>query len=141
MDRLRRLLGLSWPERRLLAGAFLLVAFVRLGLSVLPFATLRRLLARTRRERRLAEELHAAEVERIEWAVSAAARFVPAATCLTQALATEWLLARIAEPADLRIGVRRAEDGKLMAHAWVVCRGRVVAGRVKGLSRYTVLRP
>lgn len=66
----------------------------------------------------------------IGWAVATAARRIPAATCLTQALAAQYLLRRRGLEADLRIGVARAAGEPLEAHAWVESRGQVVVGGV-----------
>jgi len=67
------------------------------------------------------------EVDRVGWAVLSAARFVPGATCLPQALAAEAILHRRGHPADLRLGVKRGNDG-VEAHAWVESYGRVIVG-------------
>ena len=68
------------------------------------------------------------------------AGFVPGASCLTQALALQWLLARGGHGSDLHIGVRRAGDGRFAAHAWVSCNGRVVLGAAGTLlADYTPL--
>ena len=67
------------------------------------------------------------EVDRIGWAVRSAARFVPGATCLPQALAAEAILRRRGHPADLRLGVTRGDHG-VEAHAWVESYGRVIVG-------------
>ena len=58
--------------------------------------------------------------------VSFAARFVPAATCLPQALAVEHMLLRRGVPCNVEIGVS-LEDG-FAAHAWVVSAGATVHG-------------
>jgi hypothetical protein len=78
-------------------------------------------------------------MRQVVWAVTVASRYVPAATCLTQALATQILLSRRGHPTSLRIGVGRSEAGEFQAHAWVECQGRVVIGGIKALSRYTPL--
>jgi hypothetical protein len=78
-------------------------------------------------------------VERIAWAVGAASRYVPTATCLSQALAAQVLLARHGHPASLRIGVARGAAGRLEAHAWIESRGRIVIGGTADLARYTPL--
>jgi hypothetical protein len=61
---------------------------------------------------------------RIEWL----ARFVPRASCLTQALALRYLLARAGHACELHVGVRRNPLGRFEAHAWVSCNGRIVLG-------------
>jgi hypothetical protein len=56
------------------------------------------------------------------------ARIVPGASCLTQALALQWLLARAGHGCELLVGVRRDEAGHFAAHAWVACNERIVLG-------------
>jgi hypothetical protein len=51
------------------------------------------------------------------------------------------LLARIGQPAALRIGVARSEEGRFQAHAWVESQGRIVVGKLPDLRRYAVLPP
>ncbi len=69
-----------------------------------------------------------------------ASRYVPAATCLTQSLATKVLLSRQGHQASVRIGVARSEAGQFQAHAWVESNGRVVIGGPEShLKRYTPL--
>ena len=84
-------------------------------------------------------ERDSANIEKIVWAVTVASRYVPAATCLTQALAGQILLAQHGEPALLQIGVAKNEAGNLEAHAWVESRGRIVIGDSRELFRYTRL--
>lgn len=68
------------------------------------------------------------------------ARFVPRASCLTQALALQYLLARAGHRSELQVGVRRDEDGRFLAHAWVSCNDRVVLGAATTrLSDFTPL--
>jgi Transglutaminase-like superfamily len=122
-----------------LLKAALLLWSARLGLWLLPLPTLRRLLARLRPPEPPSPEGHSADVEKIVRAVVLASHYVPAATCLTQALAGQILLTQYGEPALLRIGVAKNEAGKLEAHAWVESRGRIVIGALPELIRYTPL--
>jgi hypothetical protein len=71
-------------------------------------------------------------------AVRRAARAVPRATCLPQALATVWMLAARGHAGTLRIGVKRGEAGELMAHAWVEHDGRIMIGDI-GVKQFAVL--
>lgn len=78
-------------------------------------------------------------IERIAWAVRAAGRFIPGGTnCLVRALATQALLGRYGYRSDLRIGVRKAEDKGLAAHAWLESAGAVVIGEFE-LEHYVPL--
>jgi hypothetical protein len=73
-------------------------------------------------------------------AVAAVSRFVPTATCLTQAFAAQMMLARAGHATDLRIGVAK-RDGALEAHAWLEYQGTVVYGELPGFSRFTAMPP
>jgi hypothetical protein len=138
MTRLGRFLRLPPADRRLLVVAAPLQAAIRLGLTALPYRQLRGLvnrLARVSPRRRLAPP---ASRERIAWAVTRAGRFVPGATCLTQALAAKVLLERNGHPARVCVGISRTEGARLLAHAWVESEGCIVLGGVD-LNRYTPL--
>ena len=139
MKRLRRFVRLSATEQWLLLKAALLLVVIRVGLWFVPFQALRRLLTR-------AVDIQVGpwwpkqiSVERVAWAVEVASRYTPGfRTCLTQALATQVLLARRDHPALVRIGVARGEGDKFEAHAWVESEGKVVIGG-HDLERYTRL--
>lgn len=135
MQRVNRLLCLPSTDRRLLIHSAFLLGAVRLGLWLLPFKTLRRLLART------TQVTNQVSVEKVTWAVKVASRYVPMTTCLTRALSTQMLLGQCGHPASLRIGVARSEEGRLQAHAWVESEGRIVLGGLEDLSCYTLLPP
>jgi len=139
MRRRREFWRLPPSYRRLLITALLLIGIVRVGLWLLPFQTLRRLLAHTAREVAGTRGGGQAPINRVATAVTVASRYVPAATCLTQALATQVLLRRCGYSANLRIGVARSEAGEFQAHAWVECQGEVVIGGVQAPSRFTPL--
>jgi hypothetical protein len=74
-------------------------------------------------------------VTRIGWAVRAASRRVPGASCLTQALAVQLILARRGMSSELKLGVAIDEEG-FQAHAWVLVEGRALVGGT-GVERYT----
>jgi hypothetical protein len=80
-------------------------------------------------------------IERIAWAVAEASQYIPRATCLTLALATQVLLGWQGHAAHLCIGVARSDIGQFQAHAWVECQGRVVIGGADAPSRFTPLPP
>jgi Transglutaminase-like superfamily len=140
MTRWRKFLRLPVHDQRFLLESAALLASIRVGLRLLPFETLRRLLTRIpyRAPRRLQVEDGA--IGRIVDAVDVLSRHFPIlATCLTQALTTQVLLRRHGYPAELRIGVAHGSGGQLQAHAWVESEGRIVSGGVEDLSRYTPL--
>ena len=139
MGNIRKVLFLRPSERHLLLKSALLLYAARLGLWLLPLPTLHRLLAKLRPTKPISSERDSANIEKITWALMVASRYVPVATCLTQALAGQILLAQHGEPALLQIGVAKNEGGKLEAHAWVESRGRIVIGASPKLFRYTRL--
>jgi len=140
MRRIRRFVRLSRSDKWLLIRTGLLLWSVRLGLWLLPYEKLCRLLFRAQPAR--SEVANVAEVKRIVRSVMRMSRYVPVATCLTKALAAMVLLEEAGQPACLQIGVAKSEVGNIEAHAWVECDGRVILGGTHAeLSRYTILRP
>jgi hypothetical protein len=138
MRRLRTFLGLSRGDQWLLVGVALLLGATRLGLWLLPFPAVRRIVARAARPVRGEAAADPSALGRLAWAVAVASRAVPRATCLTQALAAQVLLRRRGYPAALRIGVARGAGGRFEAHAWVESEGRVIVGAAPP-GRYTPL--
>lgn len=57
------------------------------------------------------------------------ARFVPGASCLTQALALQLVLGRAGHASQIQIGVKKDDAGAFTAHAWVTCNDRIVLGQ------------
>ena len=141
MKRLYKFLRLPSTDRRLLVNSVLLLGMVRLRLWLLPFQTLRHLLIRMTRATAELQATDQASIDQVVWGVTVGSRYVPAATCLTQALATQMLLSHCGHPARLRIGVARSETGEFHAHAWVECQGRIVIGGTDAPLRYTPLAP
>jgi hypothetical protein len=141
MRQLLKFLCLAAPDRKLLVKTALLLWVVRLGLWLLPFERLRRLLFRKIQTGPRLRGVDQATVERIAQSVKVMSRYVPAATCLTRALVTLVLFERYGHPACLRIGVAKNREGKLEAHAWVESQGKIINGGHADLSRFTLLRP
>ena len=56
--------------------------------------------------------------------------------CLVRAAALQRLLLRRHVPTELRIGVRKQEDGSIASHAWLEHRDRVIMGRLPDLDTY-----
>lgn len=112
-------------DRWLLVKALAALVAARLAIIVLPLGRLKSALRwRWHRQSNLALPT----VERIVWAVQRAAQWVPAASCLTQALATLRLLESAVYDACLTIGTAKSAAGQLAAHAWVIHDDRVVLG-------------
>ena len=126
---------LSRGELIRLTKAFLVVAGLRLALLLLPYPTIRKLIPL-----RLAPNRVGDAPRRVPWRVSTVARLIPGATCLTQALATQLLLARAGHTSQIRIGVAKGDSGNLAAHAWVVIDETVlIGGSPAEIGGYTVL--
>jgi len=137
MRRLRQFLRRPPDERRLFVAAVALLVGIWLALRLIPFATLRRWISKVRRGARLPV---AGTPQKIAWALHAAGRYFPSATCLPHALAAQVLLARFGLPADVKIGVARNAAGRFEAHAWVESGAEKVTGHLPDLARYTPLR-
>jgi hypothetical protein len=142
MRRLRRFFALSAPQQWLLVKTLSLLAAVRLGLWVLPFRTVLRLVEALRRKGLYQLDTPSnLSVSEVVWAVKAASRYVPKATCLTQSLTAHCLLGRLGHPAKLEIGVARGQDGALEAHAWVEAGGETLIGSLPDLTRFSKFPP
>lgn len=137
MRRPRERLRVAARGGLLLTEAAVALVLVRAGLWLLPFRRVRGLPARLAAPwQHPGDPRHDAQVA---WAVTAAARCVPAATCLTQALAAQVLLGRRGCAGELRIGVARDSRGRLEAHAWIERCERVVIGALPDIERFTPL--
>jgi hypothetical protein len=138
MTRWTKFRKLSRGERRLLVRSWWLVGSVRVGLWLLPYARLRRILDR-RSETPVDSWEARPDPERIAWAVTVASEYFPRAeTCLTRALAALYWLRRFGHPAELKLGVALDERKEFSAHAWVLSEGRVVIGD-DGHGKFTPL--
>jgi hypothetical protein len=131
MNELRRLVRLGRVELALLVRAFVLLVHVRVALWLLPW---RRLV--TMAQSRHGQAPPRFTVDRLAWAVRAASRAVPHATCLTQALALSHLLRREGHAATVQIGVSK-KDGRFAAHAWVESNGVPLLSTISEVSRYS----
>lgn len=138
MKALRSFLQLPSAERLLLAKAALLLGTIGVGLWILPFRILRRLLATATNTSLGPRRADPSSSEKVVWAVEVASRRLPlASTCLTQALATQVLFVRRGRPARAYRG-RQERGRQVRTHAWVESEGRAVIGG-HALERYTPL--
>jgi hypothetical protein len=137
---LRTLASLPPSDRRLVLGAVPLVAAIRVALWIVPVQQVWRMIrACGRLPFSVPTDL---PVSRLEWAVRAASRRVPMASCLTQALALQFLLIRTGRSSEIHLGVRKDLESGFQAHAWVECEGRVLlntASEIIGYSRLMAL--
>lgn len=142
MELLRKFMARPGPDKVLLVRAFALVSAVRLGLGVLPFQTVQRLVdfPLSQREGGLYSLQSEQDYQRrVIGAVEAIGRrLLGDKPCLVQALVAQRFMRQGGYDATLRIGV--AKDGQeLLAHAWLERNGRVVIGGSASPSRYKML--
>lgn len=122
MQRLSKFWAMPSAERFLLLKGLALLAAASIACRLFSFQDFRRFLARKR-----TGVNRAIPAERICSIIVAAARFVPGATCLVQAIVAESLIAQGGRKADLVIGVCR-NGKKPRAHAWIESDGNVLMG-------------
>jgi hypothetical protein len=138
MDSPLRYLFISRRKKAIAVRAFCWLVYYRVSLWAAPVRISKDSIMTGRDEsfarRSSGEEL----TETIVRAVGICSRYVPFASCLTQALAARKMLEREGQKADLKIGV--AKDGSILrAHAWLEIEGRIVLGKRPSHSRYFVL--
>jgi hypothetical protein len=144
MRRLGRFLALSPAEKGVLLHSLIVLAWVRWTVTTRGLAAVearaRRVMAVTGGQEsagagRRVETAEARDVARL---LHAAQRALPGgSTCLHLAGALKLLLAERGIASDLRIGARK-DLGKLTAHAWLECAGRVLIGGTDVYERYAV---
>lgn len=125
----------NWPsrweategKRQLILQGFFWLLLVRLLLRVAPVRRLQGWLLRGGVTAR-AQAIPLRTLRDVGWAVDRAARLVPGAVCLCQALVVQTLLQRRGVSSELRIGVARDASGAFIAHAWVEAEGVTVIG-------------
>lgn len=123
-----------WKDLRLTLAFWPLVARVRWQLWRAPIASnskawqsdATRALEDAKKQNLAA--LEPFEVWRRAHAIKRAARLVPGASCLTQALALQHVLSKCGERSSLILGVDADNKSKFQAHAWIEWRGRVIIG-------------
>jgi hypothetical protein len=114
----------DWAAVRYLPETLIALALVRLGLLFVGLRGVRSLALPT-----VLRQPHTSlEPARLARAVRVGSRLVPFASCLTQAQATQILLARRGIASTVCLGVRETATGELAAHAWLLARGRMLLG-------------
>ena len=132
MKSLRKFLRLKGADQRLFLQALFLLIGVRLALTFASYHAVKKRLASP------AAKSNGVGAGRIAWVVRNTAPLVPGATCLTQALVAQHMMAKAGKSATIRIGVAKEDDGKVAAHAWLLWDDKVVIGDADyDLSRFT----
>lgn len=136
-----KLLRKFWNLRKayiyLLLFTFLLLQVIRLGLLLLEFRILLKIVNKLGTIKFLFPNV---SLRKIVWGVNIATRYSPGgAKCLARALTTQILMNRSGFSPELCIGVARNESGEFEAHAWIKYQGYVVIGHLPDLPRYIQL--
>lgn len=135
-----KLLKLTRGNHRLLIKTFLLLALIRIGLHLLPFQVLMRMIGKVCQTDLQSVVADPSPVENVAWAVDGISRHMPGHTkCLARALTTKVLLHQQGYASNLQIGVAKSDNGSLEAHAWIEYEGRIVIGNLRDLSRFIPL--
>ena len=124
MQAIRKFLGLSHSDQLFLMRVLLIVAITRVRLSLFP----NRVSSQPVFIQGGVGDPSREELYQVGWAVRNAARLVPRASCLTQALAAQRILSRSKFRSEIKIGVVVDICGRLRAHAWLVSGGCIVVG-------------
>jgi hypothetical protein len=138
---IRQHLRRSGSDWKLFLRAYVWVWIIRIALWLAPFRKIYDWTIHFRQGRIGDRPLDARSVYKVVWAVSAAARRVPRATCLTQALATQIMLGRRGHRTSLQLGIMKTEAGKMDAHAWLEREGKVLIGLNDTFGKLTRLPP
>ena len=132
-----RFLTLSFYQKRLLLCSWIVASAIRIGLYILPYRWLYRLPNLIEGEKRKTST----DIEQIIWAIRTSCRFVPKATCLTQAITAAIMLNYNGHRSNVVLGVVSNSSDSFEAHAWVESDGKIIVGKVKGMARYVILEP
>jgi Transglutaminase-like superfamily len=139
MKQLSKFIELDYQKKQLLISTFALLVLVRLGLFVLSFKTLQKLLSRINNTKPQCQEKHQISIDEITWAVEVSSLYTPGVKCLARALTCQVFMSRHGYASNLCIGVAKSEAGDLKAHAWLESQGQVVIGNVTDFSDFTQL--
>lgn len=140
MTKAAKFLRLGPGERALILRSLYWMLVYRLGLWVLPFRLTQKWVQANDAPAVAGSGNGPVDpvVRNVARAVRSCSRYVPSATCLTQALTARKLLNRYGRSAALRIGVAKSAAG-FEAHAWLEVDGRIVLGKEPLHYRYAVL--
>lgn len=126
----RTLARLDAADVRVLGHALLILVRVRVWLWTRPWRSVYRSL-----ERPIRVVDAQPDVRRLAWAIRAASRWIPGATCLTRAVALHQLLSRFGYDAIVQIGIQHG-TGTFTAHAWTEHEGRPLLDAPADLVHY-----
>lgn len=139
MKKLSRIIFSSSQKKLLFLQSLFFVWVIRLILWIFPYKRLDKWLSRFDARVRDNNVNDWIIIKSVVRSVRLCSRYVPYASCLTQALATQTILKLKGQSSSLKIGVEKDEDGKLAAHAWVEIEGKIIIGKLRCHSRFNVL--
>lgn len=139
MGKILRFLFYPYQKKKLLIKSLFLIWAVRIGLWLFSFKSLNKWLSHFDSSEVNSQPADWAIIDEIVQSVRACSRYVPYASCLTQALAARTLLQMKGQSSRLKIGVRKDEDAKFAAHAWIEIDGRIIIGKPGRRQQYLVL--
>lgn len=139
MAAFRTFLRLPKTEKSLVLRAFLYVAAIRVMLWVMPTRSIQRLVDSNSLSSPQSAAVNSERVQTIVGYVKTVSRYVPRASCLTQALAALLLLRESGQTVEMKIGVAKDDRSGLIAHAWLEKDGQIILGAVPDQRRYVTL--
>lgn len=115
---------------RLLSTSFAVVSVALLAVLTRRSKQVERRIATVRKSTQSSPSTNALvhDLREVSWSVTAAARYLPGATCLTQALAGDWLLARRGRTGEIRLSLPTESSNGFRPHAWLFCDDYIVLG-------------
>ncbi len=139
MSRLLKFVKLPTAEKILFIETFLFVPAVRIALWLIPFAVLQRGFSKFLASEAETSEPDWSQIKKIVRAVRFVSRFIPFASCLTQAVAALLLVKLNGQEAELKLGVAKNNNADFEAHAWLEKNGQIIIGKVPRHGRFIVL--
>ena len=137
---MRKFLRLPWHDKARALEALGWVAAARLLLTGCSFRRAMTLTAYLDQRWPPGNDGSQGSTARLSYLVQRVSRAVPGATCLTQALALKWMLARRRIACRLRIGVRHDPGAAFAAHAWLETSAcEVILGGTQSPAQYKPL--
>lgn len=141
MRKTLRFLFYPYQKKKLLGQSLFLIWVIRISLWLFSFKLLNKWLSYFGSSGADNQQANWVDINSVVISVRACSRYVPYATCLTQALATHTLLQIKGQRSQLKIGVKKDENEKFAAHAWVEVDGRIIIGKHPNHQHYLVLEP
>lgn len=109
--------------------AFCLLGISRACILLLPFHIVSKGLGRTSSVNERGQE--SVQLVSIKIAITRASRYTPwTSNCLTQSLTASWMLRLRRISSSTYLGVRRDEQGALIAHSWTMSGSEFVTGEM-----------